>query len=152
MNRVAIGAEGCELPPWGNRLEAFVQKVLQVLTKDQWEISLLLCTNTLITELNAQYRGKNESTDILSFPLGETYRDEKGQEVFLAGDLIISLEALEENARYFNVSVDEELRRLVIHGILHLAGMDHATNEQEEPMLMLQEQILAELSEEKVLI
>lgn len=152
MNRVALVAEDCELPPWASRLESFVLRVLDVLKKDRWEVSLVLCTNTLITELNAQYRGKNESTDILSFELGETYQDEEGEEVFLAGDLVISLETLEENARYFNVSVDEELRRLVIHGILHLAGMDHATNDQEEPMLILQEQILAELSEEKVLL
>lgn len=152
MNRVSLVVEDCELPPWSSRLESFVHRVLDVLQKDRWEVSLVLCTNKLITQLNSQYRGKNESTDVLSFALGETYHDEEGEEVFLAGDLVISLETLEENARYFNVSVDEELRRLVIHGILHLAGMDHATNDREEPMLMLQEQILAELSEEKVLI
>ncbi|TCW60067.1 rRNA maturation RNase YbeY [Treponema sp. J25] len=152
MNRVALVAEDCELPPWSSRLESFMLRVLEVLKKDRWEVSLVLCTNKLMTQLNSQYRGKNESTDVLSFALGETYQDEEGEEVFLAGDLVISLETLEENARYFNVSVDEELRRLVIHGILHLAGMDHATNDQKEPMLILQEQILAELSEEKVLL
>jgi rRNA maturation RNase YbeY len=59
------------------------------------------------------------------------------------GDIVISLETLKTNAAYFHVDEDEELRRLIIHGILHLAGFDHPTNNPEEPMLVLQEKILS---------
>jgi probable rRNA maturation factor len=100
---------------------------------------VLFCNNRYIKSLNTQYRNKDEATDVLSFPLGETGPD--GQ--FLAGDLVISLASLEENARFFKVSADEELRRLLIHGILHLSGYDHKTNEAKEPMLIEQEKILA---------
>jgi probable rRNA maturation factor len=66
-------------------------------------------------------------------------------------DIVISLDTLKENARRFNVSEDEELRRLLIHGILHLDGMDHKTNEETEPMLLLQEEIITEFAEERIM-
>jgi probable rRNA maturation factor len=70
----------------------------------------------------------------------------------LPGDIVISLESLAENSGYFHVSQDEELRRLLIHGILHLDGYDHDTNEGTEPMLQLQERLLAELAGEYILL
>jgi probable rRNA maturation factor len=104
---------------------------------------VLFCNNLYIKKLNAQYRNKDEATDVLSFPLGETGPD--GQ--YLAGDIVISLDALDENSRYFNVTQDEELRRLLIHGILHLSGADHDTNNGKEPMLETQEALLAMFAE-----
>jgi len=146
MNKVLFRAEGIPMPLWKKAAENFVKSVLQTLRFDNWELSVLLCDNRYIKSLNAQYRNKDEATDILSFPIGET--DPRGR--FLAGDIAISLETLEENARYFKVSVDEELRRLFVHGILHLSGKDHATNGKEEPMLEAQEKILAALASVKI--
>jgi probable rRNA maturation factor len=83
---------------------------------------------------------------VLSFFLGETRRGR-----YFPGDIVISLETLEENAAYFKVEPDEELRRLLVHGILHLDGMDHETNEKGESMLQLQEKVLAELAGERIL-
>ena len=100
---------------------------------------------------------------MLSFTLGETRRGR-----FLPGDIAISMETLAENAEYFKVHQDEELRRLLIHGILHLDGMDHKKNiehknsmehqnsmnkinDKAEPMLQLQEKILADLAGEHIL-
>jgi probable rRNA maturation factor len=104
-------------------------------------VSVLFCSNRYIKSLNAQYRNKNEPTDVLSFTLGETTDGR-----YAAGDIAVSLDALEENVRLFGVTADEELRRLLVHGILHLAGYDHATNKVTEPMLQLQEDILSQLS------
>jgi probable rRNA maturation factor len=70
-----------------------------------------------------------------------------GNEPYLPGDIVISLDALRENAGFFKVSEDEELRRLIIHGILHLAGNDHASNDPGEPMLVKQENILETIGE-----
>lgn len=150
MNRVEISAEGIELPLWADNAEAFIQKVLAYLKRDHWDLSLVFCNNACIRDFNMRFRGNDEATDILSFPLGESI-DEDGETRFLPGDLLISLETLKENARYFAVSEDEELRRLLIHGILHLNGFDHASNAETEPMLQFQETIVAELAGKQVI-
>ncbi|QQO08291.1 rRNA maturation RNase YbeY [Breznakiella homolactica] len=150
MNRVAVSAEGVPLPPWSERLERYALKVMQALGLDQWDLSVLLCDEQTIRDLNRRFRGKDESTDVLSFELGE-YTGQGEDTRFLPGDIAISLKNLSENAVYFNVPEDEELRRLVVHGILHLNGDDHATNDPEQPMLRTQEKILSELSGERIL-
>ncbi|GHV87647.1 hypothetical protein AGMMS50267_00070 [Spirochaetia bacterium] len=151
MNRVAINACEVPLPLWVGALNEYSLKVLAVLQKENWDLSILLCNDVYIRRLNAQYRDKDEATDVLSFNLGETVTGEGGERRYLPGDIVISLETLGENARYFGVREDEELRRLVIHGILHLDGMDHETNERGEPMLCLQETVLAALSGDSIL-
>ena len=145
MNRVLVRAEEVPLPSWTKRANRFVKKVLEILDHKNWEVSVLFCNNKYIKSLNAQYRNKDEPTDVLSFPLGET-----DTRYYLAGDIVVSLDALEENARFFKVSEDEELRRLLVHGILHLSGKDHATNKAEESMLKIQEEILALLAGERI--
>jgi probable rRNA maturation factor len=150
MNRVDFSASEVPLPPWRSQAKKFILKVLQILDRDGWDLSVLFCGNGYIKSLNARYRNKDEATDVLSFALGEMTESEKGRR-YLPGDIVISLETLNENALYFGVSGDEELRRLLIHGILHLDGMDHATNKPGEPMLQLQEKILTELAGERIL-
>jgi probable rRNA maturation factor len=151
MHRVALSAGEVPLPAWSSRIQQFILKVLDRLEKDRWDLSVLFCNNAYIKSLNNRFRSIDEPTDVLSFVLGTGYTDETtGETRFLPGDIIISLETLAENARYFQVPEDEEVRRLLIHGILHLDGMDHETNEGSEPMLKLQEEILAELLGETV--
>lgn len=141
MNEAVVSSEGVPLPPWTEDARAYILKVLDFLGRSGWEVSVVFCGDPFIQELNRRYRGIDEPTDILSFPSGGSLADREASR-YLAGDLVISLETLAENARYFKVSEDEELRRLLIHGILHLDGMDHATNDAAEPMLLLQEEIL----------
>jgi len=143
MNKVFFRAEDVPLPSWTKEAEAYIHKVLEIIGHKDWEVSVLFCGNKYIKTLNAQYRDKDEPTDVLSFNLGET--DAKTAR-YLAGDIVLSLDALEENARFFDVSEDEEMRRLFVHAILHLSGEDHATNEPEEPMLKRQEEIIARLA------
>jgi probable rRNA maturation factor len=151
MNRVEVHAEEVPLPAWANSLITFAITVLDSLGKTNWDLSMLLCNDARIRSLNAQYRNLDEPTDVLSFSLGETVRDEDGCMRYLSGDIVISLETLKENARYFHVNEDEELRRLVIHGILHLDGMDHEDNEPFRPMLRLQEELLEKTSGKPVI-
>ena len=144
MNKVDVNAEEITLPPWSGSLCEYALKVLDEIERDNWELSVLLCGNKTITQLNGQYRNKPEPTDILSFNLGAKVIDDDNV-VYLPGDIVISLETLRENAGYFQTSEDEELRRLLIHGILHLDGMNHTTTDRNEPMLALQEEILKRL-------
>jgi probable rRNA maturation factor len=151
MNRVEINAEEVPLPVWSPMVNDYILKVLDRLGRDGWDVSVLFCNNAYIRSLNERFRHINEPTDVLSFTLGTNYHDEATGELrFLPGDIVVSMETLAENAGYFHVSRDEELRRLLIHGILHLDGMDHQTNEGTEPMLKLQEDILTELSGEAI--
>jgi len=149
MNTVVVNAQDILMPLWSSSLCEYAKKVLEEINRDNWELSILLCADKTITELNAQYRNKNEPTDILTFNLGSQMND-GSKTVYLPGDIVISLDTLHENARYFETSEDEELRRLVIHGILHLDGMDHVTLDMKEPMLVLQEEILAKLNNEYI--
>jgi probable rRNA maturation factor len=151
VNRVEVQAEELPLPPWQDRLHRYSLRVLEKLGRDGWDLSVLLCGNPYIRSLNACFRHRDEATDVLSFPLGETLEEGEGGKRYLPGDIVISLEALAENAEFFHVSQDEELRRLIIHGILHLDGLDHDTNEETEPMLQLQERLLKDLSGEHIL-
>ena len=137
-NRVIINIEGIESPP--EKIEPYVLKALEKTGKHNWDISIVFCNNDIIRKLNNQYRNLDESTDVLSFIMGEM-----DGERFLPGDIVISLEKLEENVKHFGVSFEEELHRLLIHGILHLSGMNHTTNDASEEMLMLQEKLLAEI-------
>jgi len=150
MNNVTINTQEMSLPVWSGAVCSFATKVLDELNCVNWELSILFCGNKTIRGLNNHYLNKDEPTDILSFNLGETIKD-GGREVYLPGDIIISLEMLHENAQYFKISEDEELRRLLIHGILHLNGMDHETIESGEPMLALQESILEKFKNERII-
>jgi len=155
MNRVMVHASETELPKWVKALKSFALEVLLILKKDKWDLSILLCGDKTIKDLNKIYRGRDQATDILSFALDESrdFPPDEGRRAgrHTPGDIVISLESMRENARRFQVSEDEELRRLLIHGILHLDGMDHKGNDEAEPMLQLQERILAKLSKKQIL-
>jgi probable rRNA maturation factor len=150
MNRVAVSAEGLELPSWNGAFERYAVRALDLLGRNNWDLSVLFCDDKTIQALNARYRLRDEATDVLSFELGAEEEAGDGPR-YLPGDIVISLETLRENARSFETSEDEELRRLLIHGILHLDGMDHASNDAGEPMLILQESLLAKLGDEHIL-
>ena len=112
-----------------------------------WDFSVLLCGDELIRSLNRQYRGIDGPTDVLSFEIGGEYEDERsGKAFFCAGEIVISIDRLAFNSADFGVSRNEELKRLVIHGILHLNGMDHSDNSPEQKMLQIQESILKTLA------
>src|SRR5574344_54353 len=149
--------EGLDKPAWFSRIEPYEKKVLKALKFDGEEISILFCDDDFIQELNKSYRKIDSPTDILSFENGESYTDEKGKEWKSAGDMVISLQTLPVNAAYFGVSENEELKRLLIHGTLHLNGMDHGEAhvepgiEPEDEMLKLQEKTLKGFSDEKII-
>ncbi len=88
-------------------------------------LSIAFIDQETMKNLNASYRNKNESTDILSFNI-----DEQTPEGFLWGEILISLFHAEQNAQEKNCSIKEELYFLLIHGLLHLNGLDHQDLEQ----------------------
>jgi probable rRNA maturation factor len=79
-------------------------------------INLVFIGDEEIRKLNHQYRKKDKATDVLAFPMGEDG---------ILGDIAISTETAKRNAKRFGVIYKEELKRLVIHGVLHVIGYDH---------------------------
>ena len=157
MNRVYVAMqEGVEEPDWFEKVEPFVQKALGELKFDGEEISMLLCNDTYMQELNKTYRNIDSTTDVLSFENDEEYEDEEGKWKCV-GDIVISLDTLPVNADYFEESRNDELKRLIVHGLLHLNGMDHGEEHIEKEsapvceMLVLQEKVLEKLKDEKII-
>jgi probable rRNA maturation factor len=84
-------------------------------------VSVLITGDSGIRKLNARFRGKNLATDVLSFPAVASANG-------FAGDIAISLEIAAHNARMLGHPVADEIRILILHGILHLAGYDHESD------------------------
>ena len=157
MNRVFVAMyDGVEEPDWFDNVEPFVLKALKEFNFDGEEVSLLLCNDAYMQELNKAYRNIDSTTDVLSFENDEEYEDEEGKWKCV-GDIVISLDTLPVNAEYFNESRNAELKRLIVHGLLHLNGMDHGEEHIEEgiepvcEMLVLQEKALDKLKDEKII-
>ena len=156
-NRIFVSVqEGIHEPEWLEKTEAFIAAAAKELGFDQEEISILFCNDKYIQELNSSYRNIDAPTDVLSFESGEEYEDEEGKWK-CAGDIVISLDTLPVNAEYFNEDKNAELKRLLVHGLLHLNGMDHGEEHIEKdkapecPMLELQENILEKLKDEIII-
>jgi len=142
MNTIALSWQDVPEARWGQTVEPFLQAVLAQLDHTDWDVSVVFCRDAFIRELNKTYRHIDSPTDVLSFEQGDDYYDEDDNLRFNAGDIVISLDSLKKNAETFNVPINEELKRLLIHGILHLSGMDHSDNDPQQEMLQLQEKIL----------
>lgn len=97
------------------------------------ELSLIILNNKGIKEVSRQYRDKNEATDILSFPAG--YKELKDMLGYnLLGDIFLSFEKVESQAKKFGHPSKREWAYLFAHGTLHLLGYDHKTKETETEM------------------
>lgn len=88
----------------------------------QGEVDVLLADDRTLRRLNREFRGKDKSTDVLSFPAAEPFSEE------FAGDLAISVETAASQAKEHGHSLRDEVRVLLLHGLLHLSGMDHETD------------------------
>ena len=156
-NRVLISVlEDMEEPLWLNNVEPFVNLVLKSFGFDGEEISILFCNDSYIQELNKNYRGIDSATDVLSFENDDEYEDDEGKWKCV-GDIVISLDTLPVNAEYFEQTEDDELKRLLVHGLLHLNGYDHEPEHIEKgvppkcEMLVKQEELLKQLKNESVI-
>lgn len=112
------------------------------------ELSIILTDDAEIQELNRAYRSKDKPTDVLSFSQLEAA--EENEPVFSLGDVIISTETADRQAKDIGHTFNDEIARLLTHGILHLYGFDHegVPEEDAEYMFYTQEEILMGLRED----
>ena len=152
MNEFDLAWIGMNEAPWANKVSAFLERVLVHLGIQHWEVSVGFYSPREMQTVNAKFRKKDEATDVLSFPqfepgdLALEHESEPGQTIAV-GDILVCPDIVQANADYFGCSYDEELRRVLVHGLLHLKGLDHKTNDAEEPMLQFQEEILSTLKD-----
>lgn len=95
-----------------------LRELKRVTTKQDIEISVAVVSREKIQEINKQWRNKDEETDVLSFCYENTTKE-------LEGEIILCLEVIEENAKKDGIKVEKELRKNVIHSILHIVGYEH---------------------------
>jgi probable rRNA maturation factor len=104
------------------------------------EISLVVCDDAFISELNQDYRKREGPTDVLSFAMREGELGDTADPVL--GDIIISIQTTERQARENGKTVGEEFRLLFTHGVLHLLGYTHGNDEDAKKMQALTNMIL----------
>jgi len=108
-------------------LGKIAHRALEVLGLNKAELSIVLVSDAQIRRLNKLYRNKDKPTDVLSFPIGE-----KVEDWLILGDVVISVDTAKRQAQELGYSLEEELKRLLVHGLVHLLGYDHELGGEEE--------------------
>lgn len=113
-----------------NKIYQDTEKILSLLKYNNFDIGIWFTNNKTIRFYNREYRHKDKATDVLSFPYhtelqaGQRIKVKSPDDKNL-GDLIISVEYTAKEAKKLQVSLDNHIRRLIVHGICHLLGYDH---------------------------
>lgn len=122
-------------------LKTLAQQLLQAEGySEDTEVSILLTDDESIRILNRDYREIDAPTDVLSF--SQTEGEEITGDGNLLGDIVISVDTAQRQAKEQGHSLEEEMRMLLVHGLLHLLGYDHAEPEEEKAMFEKQAELL----------
>ena len=125
--------------------ECFIEEKLE---NSKLAISITLTNNENIRVINKQFRNIDKASDVLSFPMFE--KDELEEKIEkqdfnyedVLGDIIISIEKVEAQAKEYNHSFERELSYMIVHGFYHLMGYDHIEEEDKKAMRPKEEKIL----------
>ena len=129
---------------------AIIEQALKTLgIEDDVEVSCVLVDDERIHEINIEYRHIDRSTDVISFAMEDNDQFYVEGMPRTLGDIFISVDHAKKQAEEYGHSLRREMCFLFTHGILHLLGYDHMTDEQEKEMFGLQDQILGALSIER---
>lgn len=129
---------------------AIIEQALKTLEiEDDVEVSCVLVDDERIHEINREYRHIDRSTDVISFAMEDNDQFYVEGMPRTLGDIFISVDHAKKQAEEYGHSLRREMCFLFTHGILHLLGYDHMTDEQEKEMFGLQDEILGALSIER---
>ena len=133
---ITYSAEGVKFPKIKRReTTAWIRRVADTYGKKVGEVGYLFCDDEHILEVNREYLGHDYYTDIITFDYCEDNT--------LNGDLVISLDTVRTNAEMLGKDYDEELHRVIIHGILHLCGQNDKGPGEREQMEAAEDRALA---------
>ena len=102
-------------------------------------INFIFCTDDYLLEINRKFLNRNTLTDVITFDYSE-------QEKVVSGEIYMSYQRIVDNATKYDQSVDNEINRVIIHGVLHLVGYDDNTENQKEIMTQKEDYYLSLLS------
>lgn len=152
MIKVDISDEAGEMSSEAVRLIEKVVRQAAALEgyEENAEVSVVVVDNAEIRRLNKEFRGIDDVTDVLSFPMMEFLGDPPAAERefeqdSLLGDIVFSFEKAREQADEYGHSIEREIGFLVAHSMLHLFGYDHESKQEEREMFAKQEKILGSL-------
>lgn len=117
----------------------WIKKTAGQYGKKTGDIAFIFCNDDMILEINRQYLQHDYYTDIITF--------DYSQSNIISGDIFISLDTVKTNAEKFGVNFNQELHRIIIHGILHLCGQDDKTPESRKTMTAKENKALNDLAE-----
>ena len=112
----------------------WIKQVIEHFNKKTGDITYIFCSDEEILRINKCYLGHDYYTDIITFDYTEKDR--------LSGDLFVSLETVKTNSEKFKTKYEEELHRVMIHGILHLCGYEDKTPAKKEIMRTMEDEAL----------
>jgi len=125
-----------KLPMDCERWRAFAARALRVVPANGAGVTVAFVSDRAMRELNRRWRGRRGTTDVLSFPAAQDeFEKAAGDETL--GDVVISVEQADRQAREHGLTLDEEIAQLILHGLLHLCGYDHETDDGEMNALEL---------------
>lgn len=102
-------------------------------------INFVFMSDEDLLKVNREFLGRDTYTDVISFPYDDTKK--------LEGDILISLDRVMENAKRFNCTYENELRRIMVHGLLHIMGYTDGDDEHKQEMTRLEDRYLADYNE-----
>lgn len=139
----------CELSPeppllveYSNAVTQAAETALEHFRLRRGEVSVVFVDDCRIRELNREHRNTDRSTDVLSFPQYGGIREAKEADYPYFGDIVISLETAEAQAKEFGHSVRREISYLTVHSVLHLLGYDHIEEEEKKRMRYAEKEIM----------
>lgn len=115
-------------------LKSWIKEVISLHGKKQGPIHYIFCSDEYLLGMNRQYLQHDEFTDIITFDYTEKN--------LVSGDIFISIERIRENANERSIEFDMELRRVMIHGVLHLLGLKDKTDQEAAKMRSAEDQAL----------
>ena len=101
------------------RIASWVERVVLMYHKFPGDIQYMFCDDTFLAEMNQQYLQHDTLTDIITFNYNSGH--------YISGDIFISIDRIKENAATYKTTIEDELHRVMIHGILHLCGLNDKT-------------------------
>ena len=124
-----------KVPVDPEKWQHFTSRALKATPAEAASVTIAFISDRQMRELNRQWRGKTGTTDVLSFPAGEDeFANPAGSNL---GDVVISAEQAARQAKEHELTLDEEIAQLILHGLLHLCGYDHETDDGEMNRLEL---------------
>jgi rRNA maturation RNase YbeY len=122
------------------RLKEWITKTIAKRKRSVGDLNFIFCSDNYLLNINQQYLDHNTFTDIITFD-----NSEKGSET-VSGDIFISVDRVKENAVKFSKTTDDEMHRVMIHGVLHLLGFKDKTRSAKEEMTKEEDRSLRVLS------